>query len=118
MGFTPAGFAGGDSWAKRKRERERSKKGYFRMSRSILPKIVIFGDPKKGSVAEVIEEFSDFVKGKAAVVARCGIEECTADILETCDFAVVFGGDGSIISAGRTLSQSKVPVVGVNIGKL
>ncbi|MHC4286208.1 MAG: NAD(+)/NADH kinase, partial [Planctomycetota bacterium] len=34
------------------------------------------------------------------------------------DFAVVFGGDGSITSAARHLSQVNVPVVGVNLGKL
>jgi len=34
------------------------------------------------------------------------------------DFAVVFGGDGSIISAARSLSQANVPVIGVNLGKL
>jgi NAD+ kinase len=35
-----------------------------------------------------------------------------------CDFAIVFGGDGSIISAARQLSESSVPIVGVNLGKL
>ncbi|MHC4657431.1 MAG: NAD(+)/NADH kinase, partial [Planctomycetota bacterium] len=33
-------------------------------------------------------------------------------------FAVVFGGDGSITSAARHLSQVNVPVIGVNLGKL
>jgi NAD+ kinase len=83
-----------------------------------LPRLVIFGDPKKGHVAEAIEEFTDFAKGKAEVVASCGIEECTVDILKETDFAVVFGGDGSITSAARQLSQVNVPVVGVNLGKL
>lgn len=83
-----------------------------------LSKLVIFGDPKKGPVAEAIEEFTDFVKGKAQVVASCGIEDCSADILQKCDFAIVFGGDGSIISAARHLSRAAVPVIGVNLGKL
>lgn len=83
-----------------------------------LPKLVIFGDPKKGHVAEIIEDFLDFVKGKAEVIASCGIEECTVDILQEADFAVVFGGDGSITSAARQLSQVNVPVIGVNLGKL
>ena len=88
------------------------------MAKGNVPKLVIFGDPKKGDVSEAIAEFTEFVKGKAWPIAICGIEECTIDILKGADFAVVFGGDGSIISAARQLSQMNVPVIGVNIGKL
>jgi NAD+ kinase len=83
-----------------------------------LPRLVIFGDPKKGPVAAAIDEFTDFVEGKARIVGSCSIEDCTAAILKNCDFAVIFGGDGSIISAARNLSESNVPVIGVNLGKL
>ncbi len=88
------------------------------MAKSDLPKLVVFGDPKKGPVLEAISEFTEFVKGKAEVVASCEISECTNEILKDSDFAVVFGGDGSIISAARALSQSNIPVIGVNLGKL
>ena len=83
-----------------------------------LPKLVIFGDPRKGPVAEAIEDFSRFLKGKAQIVASCFIEKCTPEVLGKSDFAVVLGGDGSIISAARDLSQANIPVIGVNLGKL
>ena len=83
-----------------------------------LPKLVVFGDPQKGSVSEAIAEFTQFVAGKADILCSGTIEKCTTDALGQCDFAVVFGGDGSIISAARSLSQSRVPVIGVNMGKL
>jgi len=83
-----------------------------------LPKLVIFGDPAKGPVAEAIEEFSRFIRDKAQIVASCYIEKCTIDVLSKSDFAIVFGGDGSIISAARDLGQANVPVIGVNLGKL
>ena len=83
-----------------------------------LPKLVIFGDPAKGPVAEAIEESTRFLQDKAQIVASCYIEKCTIDVLRNSDFAVVFGGDGSIISAARDLSQANVPVIGVNLGKL
>ncbi len=105
MNFVLWGFAGFDKYD-------------FRMSRAGLSKLVIFGDPKKGRVSEAVEEFIGFVKGKAEVIANCRIEECKVDVLKEADFAIVFGGDGSIISAARSLSQSSVPVVGVNLGKL
>jgi NAD+ kinase len=88
------------------------------MDRAELVKVVIFGDPKKGRVAEKIEEFIGFVRGKAKVIANCSMEKCEVGVLKEADFAIVFGGDGSIISAVRCLSGSRVPVVGVNLGKL
>jgi len=88
------------------------------MAKGSLPKLVIFGDPQKGNVSAAIEEFTDFTKGKAEIVANCGIDKCAVGILKEADFAVVFGGDGSITSAARQLSQMNVPVIGVNLGKL
>lgn len=34
------------------------------------------------------------------------------------DFAVVLGGDGSILRAGRQMGTNQIPVIGVNLGKL
>lgn len=83
-----------------------------------LPKLVIFGDPKKEGVHEAIDEFAGFAKDKAEIVANCSVEDCSAEILKECDFAIVFGGDGSIISTARNVSKARVPVIGVNVGKL
>ena len=83
-----------------------------------LPNLVVFGDPRKGDVGQAVSEFADFVTGKATTLASCRIEECTVDMLKEADFAVVFGGDGTIISAARALSQTETPVIGVNLGKL
>jgi NAD+ kinase len=83
-----------------------------------LPKLAVFGHLRRQKVAEVIKEFTEFAKGKANIVSNCGIEDCSADVLKNCDFAVVFGGDGSIISAARNLSKAGIPMIGVNLGKL
>lgn len=83
-----------------------------------LPRLVIVGDSQKERVSEVIAEFTEFAKAKARVISSCGIDECVTKLLKEVDFAVVFGGDGSIISAARNFSHSGVPVIGVNIGKL
>lgn len=83
-----------------------------------LPKLVIFSDPKKEGVHEAIDEFAGFAKDKAEIVASCSVENCKAEILKKCDFAIVFGGDGSIISTARNVSKASVPVIGVNVGKL
>lgn len=83
-----------------------------------VPKLVILGDLENSQVAGAIEEFTAFAKGKAETTSAGRIEDCTFRILKKCDFAVVFGGDGTIISAARSLSGSGVPIIGVNLGKL
>ena len=94
-----------------------------------LPKLVIFRDLRKQGVNEAIDEFHSFAKDKAQIVASYGIEDlkqtCTnalppedVEVLKQCDYAIVFGGDGSIISTARNVSIASLPVIGVNVGKL
>ncbi|MBI5460725.1 MAG: NAD(+) kinase [Gammaproteobacteria bacterium] len=39
-------------------------------------------------------------------------------LAERCDLVIVIGGDGTILNAGRSLAESGVPLVGVNLGRL
>lgn len=82
------------------------------------PKLIIFGDPRRKFAAEAVERFVDFASGKADILANCFRGDCQFDVLQQADFAVVFGGDGTILSAARDLSKANVPVIGVNVGKL
>ena len=88
------------------------------MGKARVVKLALFGDSRKGPVAEAMSEFSDFAAGKVELVARCGVDNCTEQMLEGADYAIVMGGDGSIISVARQLSRMEVPVIGVNLGKL
>jgi NAD+ kinase len=85
-------------------------------------------------VLSTIEQFVAFAEDKAEILARYTIEDVKkagnsgsdsgisagpkAETLAKCDFAIVFGGDGSIISTARNVSRASVPLVGVNLGKL
>jgi len=40
------------------------------------------------------------------------------DISQQCDLAIVVGGDGTILSAVRSLNESHVPLLGINVGRL
>lgn len=94
-----------------------------------LPKLAIFRDLRKQGVSEAIEEFLGFAKDTADIVASYGVNDlkqtCNSDLppkdieaLKKCDYAIVFGGDGSIISTARSVSKASLPVIGVNVGKL
>jgi len=80
--------------------------------------LVVFGDPNRRFVVETITEFTNFAQKKAEILANCFKDTCEIDLLTRADFAVVFGGDGTILSAARALCQTEVPVIGVNVGKL
>lgn len=41
-----------------------------------------------------------------------------ADIAAQCDLAVVVGGDGTLLDAGRAVAPHGVPLVGINLGRL
>lgn len=94
-------------------------------SRKRALKIAILGDRRRAHVTEAISEFADFIRRRRAgvkTVVSCGIDECALEGLRQADYAVVFGGDGSIIAAVRQLGRSpdtiRIPIVGVNVGKL
>lgn len=46
------------------------------------------------------------------------IDEINEDILGKIDFAIVLGGDGTIIHSARKLAQHKIPILGINLGNL
>jgi len=82
------------------------------------PRLIIFGDARREFVAEAIDDFTKFAEGRAQILANCFRGDCAEDVVKNADFAVVFGGDGTILSAARDLSQTSVPVIGVNAGRL
>jgi NAD+ kinase len=81
------------------------------------PKLVIFGDPERPNAADAIQRFKNFSRGKAEIIGS-HFKEGDQHDFSNADFAIAFGGDGTILSAARQLSQAGVPVIGVHVGKL
>ncbi len=82
------------------------------------PKVILFGDPKRPNAIEALEQFVGFAADKVEILSNCLETVCPVDVLRQADYAVVFGGDGTILGAARQLCETKVPVIGVNVGKL
>ncbi|MEX1082553.1 MAG: NAD(+) kinase [Halofilum sp. (in: g-proteobacteria)] len=59
----------------------------------------------------VLDESTDFHCGLGGTVPR-------RQIAEHCDLAIVVGGDGTLLTAARSLADAGIPLVGVNLGRL
>jgi NAD+ kinase len=91
--------------------------------------IALIGKYKSPEIAESLITLADFLRSRGVAVL---VEEATAgqvgatgcsvaayrNIGEQAELAIVLGGDGSILTAARQLAEFRVPLVGVNQGRL
>ena len=83
-----------------------------------MNRIVIFADQTRERVARAVSDFRKWLGDRCDVVS-VALDEPPGEVdFDHVDLAVVFGGDGSFLAAARRLGGAKVPVVGVNMGKL
>lgn len=96
---------------------------------SIFKHIGIIGRYRSPSVVETVQALITFLKEKHIEIS---LEQETAEqiqvkeypvyskeqLAEHCDLLIVVGGDGSLLRAAIAAVKSKVPVIGINRGKL
>lgn len=89
----------------------------------------IVGKHQAQGMRELLAELASFMVGEgltvsleAATAKNTGLAEysalTTAEIGAQCDLAVVVGGDGTMLGIARELARYKVPLVGINQGRL
>lgn len=80
-----------------------------------MKKVVIVGNKAKDAVRAAIERAEPWLAERAEV--RVDLELEDAEAAAGADFALVLGGDGTVLRAARTLGPAGVPLLGVNVGK-
>ena len=84
---------------------------------STRPRLVLLSSGDKPDVAGEIARLRPLVAKHAEIVMEDA--SFSADLQSVAaDFAVVLGGDGSILHAAHQMGFHQIPVVGVNLGKL
>ena len=81
-------------------------------------RILILGNMAKAGVEETIESLRPWLAERASVLGVYSIPDFPCDSASEADLCIVFGGDGTLLSAGREIAPLGVPLLGVNMGKL
>jgi NAD+ kinase len=80
-----------------------------------MKSVVIVGNEQKAGVRRAVEQIEPWLAERAEV--RVDLQmNCEVSPQDT-DFAVVLGGDGSVLRAARTFGPLGIPLVGINVGK-
>ena len=81
-------------------------------------RIILLGNMTKPGVGEQIEQLRPWFAAQAEVVAVGPANEPLSQAALAAELCVVFGGDGTLLSAARMLAGTQIDMLGVNMGKL
>jgi len=81
------------------------------------PRVLILGDPSKETVAPMVERLEAWLDGKASKV-EVDLGMGYEPIEGKPDLIISLGGDGMILAASHRMGKRRVPVVGVNLGRV
>lgn len=82
--------------------------------------VLVLGDERKGGTAEVVGRFETWLRTEVDEVSAVTVvldRDGSLDGIEA-DLVLVFGGDGSILSAARRMGAAQMPTLGINLGRL
>jgi NAD+ kinase len=80
-----------------------------------MKRVIIVGNKAKEAVHRALERLVPWLQERAEV--QVDLEVADEASAAEADFAVVLGGDGSVLCAARSLAPRGTPLIGVNVGK-
>jgi NAD+ kinase len=81
-------------------------------------RIAIVVNTDKPGASEQVEGLRPWLAERAEIVGVASNYDEPPEAFRLADLCVVFGGDGTLLSAARALAGAGVPLLGVNLGKL
>lgn len=93
-----------------------------------MAKVGIIPNPDKPDALRVTAELADWLEAhdvapllaeqNATLAGRPALGLTVDDLVREVDFAIVLGGDGTLLSAAKLLAPAGKPILGVNLGHL
>src|SRR5919201_4378486 len=93
-----------------------------------MKSVAIISKPAKPELATIVPELLEWLRSrkyeifvdKETAAYASGPDVVERDLLafRKPDFAIVLGGDGTLLAAARAVSRARIPILGVNLGSL
>jgi len=81
------------------------------------PQVLILGDGDKEQARSLVDKLKSLLDGRGTIIGVDLVRNYEA-ITSKPDLVIVLGGDGAMLAASHRLGKRRVPVMGVNLGKV
>ncbi len=82
-----------------------------------MQKVLLITNPDKDGSCKLANQATKFLEGKCEISGK--ISSFDEDLSKfNADFAIIFGGDGTVLNAIRRFGTDQIPLITVNLGRL